>query len=81
MKVELYEWQKKLLNQITSSNQIVLPANKDLRSYFQQFTTHYFGIDWAENSGMNRGDIISRKNNVIEVRFKTAQLKNQQPCR
>ena len=29
------------------------------------------GIDWAKDSGMNRGDIISSQGNVVEVRFKT----------
>jgi len=29
------------------------------------------GIDWAKDSGMNRGDVISRNKNVTEVRFKT----------
>ena len=31
----------------------------------------WMGIDWAKDSGMNRGDVISRNNNVIEVRFRT----------
>jgi len=29
------------------------------------------GIDWAKDSGMNRGNIIERDNNIIHVRFKT----------
>ncbi len=32
------------------------------------------GIDWAEDSGMNRGDIISRSENVIYVRFKAVDV-------
>lgn len=35
----------------------------------------FIGVDWAEDSGMNRGDVISRNDNVIEVRFKTATVK------
>ena len=31
---------------------------------------HLLGIDWAEDSGMNRGDIHKREGNVIHVRFK-----------
>ena len=31
----------------------------------------FLGVDWAVDSGMNRGDVISRNDNVIEVRFKT----------
>lgn len=31
----------------------------------------YMGVDWAEGSGMNRGDIFKREENVIHVRFKT----------
>ena len=29
------------------------------------------GVDWAKDSGMNRGDIIARDGNVITIRFKT----------
>ena len=29
------------------------------------------GVDWAKGSGMNRGDVISRDGNIIEVQFKT----------
>jgi hypothetical protein len=29
------------------------------------------GIDWAKDSGMNRGDIIKREDNVVYTRFKT----------
>lgn len=31
------------------------------------------GIDWAKGSGMTRGDVISRNDNIIEVRFRTVQ--------
>lgn len=31
----------------------------------------YLGVDWAKNSGMNRGDVIKRVANVIYVRFVT----------
>jgi len=34
----------------------------------------YVGVDWAKDSGMNRGDVISRHDNVIEVRFKTVTI-------
>lgn len=36
----------------------------------------FIGVDWAKNSGMNRGDVISRNDNVIEIRFKTATINN-----
>jgi hypothetical protein len=29
------------------------------------------GIDWAKDSGMSRGDIIKREDNVVYTRFKT----------
>lgn len=35
----------------------------------------FIGVDWAKDSGMNRGDVISRKDNVTEVRFSTVTLK------
>jgi len=35
----------------------------------------FIGVDWAKDSSMNRGDVISRKNNVTEVRFSTVTLK------
>jgi len=31
----------------------------------------FLGVDWAKDSGMTRGDVISRNKNVTEVRFKT----------
>ena len=31
----------------------------------------WVGIDWAKDSGMNRGEVIERKVNVTHVRFKT----------
>lgn len=34
----------------------------------------FMGVDWAKDSGMNLGDVISRNNNVIEVRFKTVTI-------
>ena len=34
----------------------------------------WFGVDWAVNSGYNRGDVISRNGNVTEVRFKTVDI-------
>lgn len=34
----------------------------------------FFGVDWALGSGMNRGEIINRKGNVIYVRFKTVSI-------
>lgn len=33
-----------------------------------------FGADWTKDSGMNRGDIMSRNDNVVEVRFKTVTI-------
>jgi len=36
----------------------------------------FIGVDWAKDSGMNRGDIMSRNDNVIEVRFKTVTINN-----
>lgn len=47
------------------------PSIKQLRDDPLLFCQFFFGVDFAENSGMNRGDIISRNNNVIEVQFKT----------
>lgn len=32
------------------------------------------GVDWSRGQGMIRGEIVSRKDNVIEVRFKTVAL-------
>jgi hypothetical protein len=29
------------------------------------------GVDWAKDSGMVRGDILSKEGNVVHVRFKT----------
>lgn len=34
----------------------------------------YFGVDWAKDSGLNRGDIMSQTDNVIYVRFKTVDF-------
>lgn len=31
----------------------------------------WIGVDWAKDSGMNRGDVIKRDGNVTHVRFKT----------
>jgi len=31
----------------------------------------FIGFDWAKGSGMNRGEIIARHDNVVYVRFKT----------
>jgi hypothetical protein len=36
----------------------------------------FIGVDWAKDSGMNRGDVMSRNDNVIEVRFKTVTINN-----
>jgi len=36
----------------------------------------WIGVDWAQDSGYNRGDIISRKGNVIKIRFKTVDFNN-----
>jgi len=33
-----------------------------------------FGVDWAKDSGMNRGDVINRVDNVIYVRFKAVDF-------
>ena len=33
------------------------------------------GVDWAKDSGMNRGDVIKRDGNVTTVRFKTVTLR------
>lgn len=30
----------------------------------------WFGVDWAKDSGMNRGDVIKRDDNIIHVRFR-----------
>lgn len=32
------------------------------------------GVDWSRGHGMIRGEVVSRKDNVIEVRFKTVAL-------
>ena len=31
----------------------------------------FIGVDWAADSGMNRGDIVKREGNVVHARFKT----------
>lgn len=31
----------------------------------------FFGVDWAKDSGLNRGDVIKQIGNVTYVRFKT----------
>ena len=31
----------------------------------------WVGVDWAKDSGMNRGDVIKRSANVVHVRFRT----------
>jgi len=31
-------------------------------------------IDWADNSGMNRGDVIKIDGNITYVRFKAVEL-------
>jgi len=33
------------------------------------------GVDWAKDSGMNRGDIIKHDENVIHVRFKAVDAR------
>lgn len=46
---------------------ILMPVSKknnNLRSFI-------IGIDWAKDSGNNRGDVIQRKDNITFVRFKT----------
>ena len=37
-------------------------------------TPVWIGIDWAKGSGMNRGDVYKRENNVLYVRFKTVGI-------
>jgi hypothetical protein len=34
----------------------------------------WIGVDWAKDSGMNRGDVIIRDGNVTHVRFKTVSV-------
>ncbi len=34
----------------------------------------WIGVDWAKDSGMIRGDVISRTANVVHVRFKTVSV-------
>lgn len=31
----------------------------------------FIGIDWAKDSGKNRGEVHKREGNVVHVRFKT----------
>jgi len=52
------------------------PSNRS--SIFYEIFKHvhmnnpiWVGVDWAKDSGMNRGDIIKTESNVIHVRFKT----------
>ena len=35
----------------------------------------FIGVDWAADSGYNRGDVIKTENNVVHVRFKTVEVK------
>ncbi len=35
------------------------------------YSSALVGIDWAKDSGYNRGDVISRQGNVTYLRFKT----------
>ena len=49
------------------------------KSFFQQWFEEnaeippdvWIGVDWAKDSGMNRGDVIKRNGNVAHVRFRT----------
>jgi len=34
----------------------------------------WIGIDWAKDSGMNRGDVIKKDGNVTHVRFNTVEI-------
>ena len=34
----------------------------------------WIGVDWSRGSGYCRGDVISTRGNVIEVRFKDLEL-------
>ena len=34
----------------------------------------FTGVDWAKDSGMNRGDVIGRDDNITHVRFKTVGI-------
>lgn len=38
--------------------------------------TEIIGVDWAKGSGMNRGEVIKRDDNVTHVRFKTVCFSN-----
>ena len=43
----------------------------EMEQSLERFNCFFFGVDWAEGSGNTRGDIISKENNVVTVRFKT----------
>lgn len=44
-----------------------------LYKIFEEFEAikkkNWIGLDWAKDSGMNRGDVIKRDKNVTHVRF------------
>ncbi len=46
-------------------------ASYILRNHLEETQPISFGIDWAKDSGRNRGDVIKRVGNVTHVRFKT----------
>lgn len=50
--------------------------NKWLKSMAEKMAVQpkHIGIDWAKDSGMNRGDIIKNDGNVTHVRFRTVTI-------